>query len=128
MDRNIFHFLTLLTVIVHFLFILFVIIGGFLSHKNKLVRIAHISSVIWAVYAEVSPGVICPLTTLENYFGNHAGLATYKEDFITRYLIPIIYQENVPNNVQFILIGVVILINIIAYLIYFMTKSKKRIF
>lgn len=126
MDRNIFHFLTLLTVIVHFLFILFVIVGGFLSYKSKLVRIVHIGSVIWAVYAEISPGVICPLTTLENYFGNHAGLTTYKGDFITRYLIPIIYQENVPNNVQLILIGLVILINVIAYLIYFRTKSKKE--
>lgn len=125
MDRHVFYFLTLLTVVVHFLFILFVIFGGFLSYKSKLVRITHIGSVIWAVYAEISPGVICPLTTLENYFGNHAGLTTYRGDFITRYLIPIIYQENVPNNVQIILIGLVILINIIAYLIYFRAIGKK---
>jgi hypothetical protein len=102
-----------------------VVAGGFLFYKSKLIRIAHIGSVIWAVYAELSPGVICPLTTLENYFGYHAGLTTYKEDFITRYLIPIIYQENVPNNIQHILIGFVILINVIAYLIYFKKKSKK---
>lgn len=125
MHRYIFHFLTLLTVIVHFLFILFVVVGGFLSYKSKLVRIAHIGSIVWAIYAELSPGVICPLTSLENYFGSQAGMTTYKEDFITRYLIPIIYQDNVPNNIQHILIGFVILINVIAYLIYFRKKSKK---
>jgi hypothetical protein len=75
----------------------------------------HIVSVVWAVYAELSPGVICPLTTLENYFAYHAGLSTYKEDFITRYLIPIIYQEGLTPNVQYFLVGVVICVNIIAY-------------
>jgi hypothetical protein len=115
-----------LTVIVHFLFILFVIAGGFLSYKNKAVRILHIAAVIWAVYAEISPGVICPLTALENYFAGHAGLATYKEDFITRYLVPVIYQENVPDRVQLILVGLVLLINIIAYLVYFKVKRKTK--
>ncbi|MFT3680853.1 MAG: DUF2784 domain-containing protein [Ferruginibacter sp.] len=126
MEKYFFHFLTLITVIIHFLFILFVIAGGFLAYKSKLVRIVHIASVIWAVYAEISPGVICPLTTLENYFGNNAGLTTYKEDFITRYLIPVIYQENVPGNVQLILIGLVVIINAVAYLVYFRMKSKTQ--
>jgi hypothetical protein len=126
MERYIFHFLTLLTVIIHFLFILFVIAGGFLAYKGKSVRILHLLSVIWAVYAEISSGVICPLTTLENYFGYHAGLTTYKEDFITRYLIPVIYQENVPDNIQLILVALVIVINSVAYLIYFRKKLKTK--
>ena len=126
MNRDIFHLLTLITVIVHFLFILFVIVGGFLSYKNKWIRITHIASVVWAVYAEISPGVICPLTTLENYFAYHAGISTYKEDFITRYLIPVIYQENISNNVQLILVAIVIVINIIAYRRYFRLKKVKH--
>lgn len=126
MERTIFHFLTLLTVIIHFLFILFVIGGGFLAYKGKFIRGLHLSAVIWAVYAEISPGVICPLTTIENYFGYHAGLATYKEDFITRYLIPVIYQENVPNTIQLTLVILVILINLVAYLLYFRKKLKTK--
>src|SRR5690348_18245708 len=103
MGKYIFHFLTWLTVIFHLLFILFVIAGGLFVRKKRWILIAHPCAVLWAVYAEISPGVICPLTTLENYFAYHAGLSTYKEDFITRYLVPVIYQENIAQNIQVIL-------------------------
>ena len=115
MDKYIYLFLTQLTVIIHLVFILFVVVGGFFIHKKRWIRIVHLSSVAWGIYAELSPGVICPLTTLENYFGYRAGLSTYKEDFITRYLVPIIYQESLTPNVQFIIVGVVICINVVAY-------------
>jgi len=115
MNKDIYLLLTQLTVIVHLSFIIFVLIGGFLFWKNRWTKIVHLSSLIWAVYAELSQGVICPLTTLENYFGYHAGLTTYKEDFITRYLIPVIYQENLTSSIQFVLVGVVIGINLFAY-------------
>ena len=114
-EKCIYLFLTQLTVFIHILFILFVVVGGFFIHKKRWIRFVHLGSLIWGIYAELSPGVICPLTTLENYFGYHAGLSTYKEDFITRYLIPIIYQENLSSNFQFAIVGVVICINVIAY-------------
>ncbi len=115
MSRNIYHILTELTVIFHLLFIVFVVVGGFFANRWGWMIILHLSALVWGVYAELSPGVICPLTTLENYFGNLAGLSTYKEDFILRYLIPIIYQESLSSSIQYILVGIVILINIIAY-------------
>jgi hypothetical protein len=77
--------------------------------------VLHLSAVVWGVYAELSPGVICPLTTLENYFGNLAGLTSYQEDFIMRYLIPIIYQESLSSSVQYMLVAIVVVVNIIAY-------------
>ena len=112
--KHIYLFLTQLTLIIHMAFILFVVLGGFFIHKKRWIRVVHLGSLIWAVYAELSPGVICPLTTLENYFGYHAGLSTYKEDFIIRYLVPIIYQEGLTSNVQYVLVGLVICINVIA--------------
>ncbi len=115
MNKSIYLLLTQLTVIIHIGFILFVILGGFFIHKKPWIRVVHLSALIWAIYAELSSGVICPLTTLENYFTYHAGISTYKEDFITRYLIPIIYQENLTPNIQFIIVGVVICMNVLAY-------------
>ena len=120
--KHIYLFLTQLTLIIHMAFILFVVLGGFFIHKKRWIRVVHLGSLIWAVYAELSPGVICPLTTLENYFGYHAGLSTYKEDFITRYFVPIIYQEVLTSNVQYVLVGVVICINVIAYKIRWKQK------
>lgn len=75
----------------------------------------HICALAWAVFAEISPGVICPLTALENHFALLAGLSTYQEDFIARYLIPVIYQDGVAVNVQYALIAIVLTVNLIAY-------------
>ncbi|WP_008585838.1 DUF2784 domain-containing protein [Niabella soli] len=124
MSKYMYLFLTQLTVVFHLLFILFVIIGGFFAHKNRWVAIVHFGALAWAIYAELSPGVVCPLTTLENYFGQHAGLSTYKEDFITRHLIPVIYQENVTYSFQVFLVVLVICINVIAYRIRWNQKDR----
>jgi hypothetical protein len=81
-------------------------------------------SITWAIYAELSSGIVCPLTTLENYFAYQAGLSTYQEDFVTRYLIPIIYQESLDSSAQFVVVGVVICVNIVAYRIGWQHKQK----
>ena len=114
-SSNIYLFLTELTVIVHFIFILFVVFGGFLANKKRWIKIVHLCSLAWGVFAELSPGVVCPLTGLENYFANQAGLATYQEDFIARYFIPIIYQESLSVNLQYLILIGVIGINLLAY-------------
>src|SRR3712207_4088861 len=108
MTELFFLLLTRITVIIHFLFIIFVITGGFFIHKKRWIIFVHLTSVIWAIYAESASGVICPLTTIENYFGYRAGISTYEEDFITRYLIPIIYQENIGLSIQITLVLLVI--------------------
>lgn len=123
MNKSIYLLLTQLTVITHLVFILFVIGGGFFARKKRWIKIVHIACVAWALYAELSPGVLCPLTTLENYFGYRAGLSTYEEDFITRYLIPVIYQESIAPNVQLIIVGLVVAINVIAYWINWKAKT-----
>jgi len=115
MNKDIYLILTQITVILHFLFVIFVIAGGFLVRKKRWIIVPHLGSVFWALYAELSPGVICPLTSLENYFGYRAGLSTYQEDFITRYLVPIIYQESLTTKIQLILVGIVVIINLAAY-------------
>jgi hypothetical protein len=119
MNKDIYLALTQLTIVIHFLFILFVVFGGFIGRRKIWLKVIHLTSLVWAVFAELSPGVVCPLTTLENYFGYHAGLSTYEEDFVARYLVPIIYQEKLTSNVQFIIVAAVIGINILAYVTWF---------
>ena len=124
MDKYFFLGLTQVTIVVHFLFILFVVFGGFFSRRRLWLIVVHLSCVAWAVFAELSPGVICPLTSLENYFGFRAGLSTYEEDFITRYLVPIIYQESLTRDVQFVIVAIVITINLIAYKNMYRLKGR----
>lgn len=109
--------LTELTIIVHLLFIIFVVTGGFFARRWWWLTVLHLSAVAWAVYAELASGVVCPLTSLENYFASHAGIATYKEDFVTRYLVPVIYPDQLTPVIQYVLVGLVVIINLAAYLL-----------
>lgn len=113
--KTVYQILTEFAIVLHLLFIVFVIAGGFIAYKKRWLTVIHLCSLAWAVFAEISPGVICPLTALENYFAFRAGISTYKEDFISRYLVPVIYQENVAVPVQYVLTVLVIVINVIAY-------------
>ena len=124
MDKSVYLFLTQFVIIIHMAFIGFVLVGGFFARKYRWIRVVHLSSVVWAVYAELAAGVICPLTDLENYFAHRAGLSTYEEDFILRYLVPIIYQENLTRTLQFILAAVVICVNAIAYRFLWLKKKE----
>jgi hypothetical protein len=113
--------LTEFTIIVHLLFILFVVGGGFFARRWWWLTTIHLASVAWAFYAELAPGVVCPLTALENHFAERAGIATYKEDFVTRYLVPIIYPDQLGPALQYFLVGAVLVINVAAYT----TRRKK---
>ena len=117
-----FRVLTELTVLAHLLFILFVIGGGFVARRRWWLTMVHLGAVLWAVYAEIASGVVCPLTSLENYFALRAGLATYKADFITRYLVPVIYQDGLAPTLQYVLVVLVVVITVIAYA----TKPRKK--
>lgn len=107
--------LTEVTVLGHLVFIAFVVVGGFLVRRRRWVMVVHLAAVAWAVYAELASGVVCPLTALENLFAQRAGLATYEGDFITRYLIPIIYPEGLTRAVQLVLVVIVLGVNGVAY-------------
>ena len=64
-----------LTLILHLIFILFVIFGGlsFLFFKN---HIYSPPALLWGIYIELTNSV-CPLTYLENWFLYKGDLSTY---------------------------------------------------
>lgn len=104
-----------LTVAVHFGFLVFVVAGGFLVRRHRWVAIPHLLAVVWGVYVEAMPGLVCPLTPLENEFSFRAGGAGYEGGFIEHYLVPIIYPEGLTRTVQWILAALVIVINVAVY-------------
>lgn len=103
-------------VVIHFLFIAFVICGGLLVIRWPRISFAHLPAAVWGAAVEIF-GLVCPLTPLENRFHNLAGNASYSGDFISRYLLPVIYPENLTTTIQQVLGGLVIAINIIIYVI-----------
>ncbi|NTW78155.1 MAG: DUF2784 domain-containing protein [Syntrophaceae bacterium] len=103
-------------VVLHFLFILFVVAGGILVLHRPRLAILHLPAVIWGAAVELC-GWICPLTPLENYFRRLAGGAGYSGGFIEHYLIPLIYPENLTIGMQYVLGALVVVVNLIFYFI-----------
>ena len=85
--------------IIHFLFILFVIFGALLFFVVKKIVFIHIPAIIWGSYIELTNS-ICPLTYLENWFLQKANLTTYSEGFIQNYLVPIVYPVSLTKDLQ----------------------------
>ena len=109
-----YEFLATLTLIIHFLFIIFVIFGGLLFFIKRWTLYFHIPAFIYGVYVELTQS-ICPLTYIENYFLTKANLASYSTSFIQNYLYAIIYPINLSKEIQISLAIALLIINGIIY-------------
>lgn len=112
-------------VLLHLLFIIFAVSGGFLLFWSKRFLWIHLPMVAWATFVEFS-GWICPLTPLENFFRQKGGGIAYRTGFIERYLIPVIYPEFLDRNLQIILGFLVLAINVLIYWLYFLRDGTTR--
>jgi hypothetical protein len=80
-------------VLVHFLWILFLVFGAFWGVKNRAARIFHVSGLVFAVVLQLFDWY-CPLTHLEAWLRSKQGLATaYPSSFIIYYVHKIVYVE-----------------------------------
>jgi len=103
-----------LLLVVHLLFILFVVGGGLLCWKWRGVIIPHLIALGWGVFIEFS-GRICPLTPLEWQLRGQGREPGGDVGFIEHYLLPIIYPHELTREIQIALGIAVILINILIY-------------
>ena len=108
--------LTDLVVTLHFAFLLFVVGGGFLARRYRWLIAPQLLAAVWGVYVEATPGLICPLTPLENALAVRAGGAGYSGSFIEHYLVPIIYPDGLTRAAQWMLAALVVAINVAVYL------------
>ena len=113
-----------LTLIVHFVFILFVVFGALLFFVSTKVIFVHLPSLIWGIYIELKHSV-CPLTYLESWFLNKAKLETYSEDFIQKYLVSVVYPANLTHESQIYLGMTLLVFNVVMYGLI-LSKLKKN--
>jgi hypothetical protein len=119
-----------LVLLVHLLFIIFVVLGGLLVLKRGRLVMLHLPAVSWGIFIEFS-GRICPLTPLENYLRKMAGREGYSGTFIEHYLVPLIYPPGLTSTLQIVLGLVVLVINVSIYAILLrrcITRGGKNIF
>ena len=113
-----------LTLITHFIFILFVIFGGLLFFVFSKIIYFHLPALIWGVYIELTSS-ICPLTYLENWFLYRGGLTTYSGNFINKYLYTIIYPQDLSADIQIYLGIILIVFNIFVYGLILKNLNRK---
>lgn len=100
--------------LLHLAFILFVLVGGLPVLRWRRLAFAHLPAVAWGIHIELSGG-LCPLTPLENTLRGLAGLSGYDGGFIEHYLLPIIYPSGLTRELQFVLAGIVVVVNAVVY-------------
>lgn len=100
--------------ILHFLFIGFVVFGGLLALRYAWIALAHIPAACWGTFIELTGGV-CPLTLIEVKLRRIAGDSGYSDSFIEHYLLPVIYPLGLTRDIQLWLAGLVVLINVVIY-------------
>jgi len=113
-------------VLIHFLWIIFLIFGAFVGKKYRAVKIFHTSGLGFAVIMQIF-GWYCPLTYLEIWLRQrHDPLLAYSGSFIIHYIERLIYIELSPA-IFFVL--TLILVSVSAYIYYSESKrfSKRKI-
>jgi hypothetical protein len=103
-----------LVLVLHGLFILFVLLGGLIVWRRPRLGWVHLTSVAWAAWVAWA-GWICPLTPLENALRRAAGQAGYGGGFIEHYLLALIYPDGLTRAVQIGLGVFVVLLNAVVY-------------
>lgn len=100
--------------VLHFGFIVFVLLGGLLVVWKRYLSLLHLPAVAWGIYVELS-GRLCPLTHWENRLRQLAGDAGYQTSFIEQYLLPLIYPSWLSVPVQYVLAAIVVVVNLLIY-------------
>ena len=103
-----------LLVIIHFGFVLFVVLGGLLAFRWPWAAAAHLPAAIWGAIIEFN-NWICPLTPLEQSLRRAAGQTGYEGGFLAHYLLPLIYPDGLTREMQFVGGIFVILVNVMIY-------------
>jgi len=84
--------LAIFVLLLHALFILWVIFGALLTRSSPILRWLHIASLVWGILTELLPWA-CPLTLLENCLEGKAGVEPYQGGFLLHYLDKLVYPD-----------------------------------
>jgi len=112
-------------VLLHFLFILFALLGGLLVIKWKKMLWLHLAALLWGGYVEFI-GRTCSLTPLEVWLQQQAGADLYQGGFISHYLVPVIYPPGLTLQTQWLIGGILVGVNLLVYCYVFISRWRRK--
>ncbi len=111
-----------LTVLVHALFVLFVVFGGVAVLRRHRLAWLHLPAALWGVMIELG-GWVCPLTYLENHFRRLGGESGYSGTFLARYLEPVLYPLGLTRHSQVVFGLLALFVNLAIYVRVLRTRN-----
>jgi uncharacterized protein DUF2784 len=96
---NFYSILAVSALLLHALFIMWVIFGAFLARSRPVLRWLHIASLVWEILTELLPWP-CPLTVLEDWLEAKAGVEPYQGGFLLHYLDKLVYPDIPSSRLQ----------------------------
>ncbi len=91
-----------LTVLIHFLWIVFLLIGALWGRRSQFIKIFHLSGLSFALIIQMFDWY-CPLTHLEAWLrAKHHPDLSYAGSFIIHYIDKLIYIEIPPVLIMFL--------------------------
>lgn len=115
-------FLAGVTMVVHFVALLYIGLGGFLAWRWPKAIFVHVFFALWGVAINTVPGLPCPLTSLEDYFRSKQGLGPLPGGFNEYY----IYGELIPRGLlPVVMVGAVVVL-IVSYVGAFVLWRRRR--
>ncbi|RLJ68500.1 DUF2784 domain-containing protein [Sulfurisoma sediminicola] len=114
-----------LVVLLHLGFVIFVVSGGLLALRWPRAAWLHLPAAAWGAAVEFF-GWICPLTPLENALRQTSGGGAYSGDFVSRYLLPVLYPAGLTAEIQMLLGIGVLATNATVYAWVFHHRVRQR--
>jgi hypothetical protein len=128
-DAELYSFLADVILVIHFSFVVFVVVGfvlilvGLLARwswiHNRIFRIAHLAA-IGIVVLQAWLGQLCPLTIWENALRRRAGQSDYAETFVEHWLHEILFYQAEP----WIFTTIYTAFGVLVVLVWFLGKRK----
>jgi hypothetical protein len=112
-----------LVLIVHLAFVVFVLCGGLIVLRWRWIVWLQLPAVAWGAVVEFT-GRICPLTPLEKWLRAQGGEVGDEQDFMARYLLPILYPGDLTRELQLLMGTVVVVLNVAVY--YWLWQRQAR--
>lgn len=100
-------------VVLHFAFLAFVVLGGFVAWRWRGAIYAHLAVAVWAILS-LTVDLTCPLTVWENDLRALAGMPLLETGFIDHYIDGVWYPESAATLVQLVL-GTVVLVSWVGF-------------
>ncbi len=117
-----------IVLVLHFCFVIFVVLGGLLVLRRRRLAWLHVPAVVWGILIEFLWWA-CPLTTLENSLRQLGGEAGYETGFIDYYVSAVLYAPLSPEmriTLGLFLVGFNLLIYLYLLRRYFSLREARN--